>query len=295
MARTLMVRLAAAAILLAVISVPSSAADELERHFEAGILGGFISLDEDLAGPDGPSLEPTLGLRGGGSLFLRRLGWFADALYADIDTHTFRLGARSVSLRAGLEYSFLADRANPWFVSLAIGLLDLEFDQASDYYSYFLSAGVGQEIPLSGSKHLRWELRGDHSLAEDGLMGEDITHPQFLLSLNWKTGRQRGPAIAEPLAPRQEDLPPPDGDGDGIQDGSDNCPDDANSEQEDADSDGAGDACDDCPSTILGIEVDDSGCPLDEDGDGVYDGLGMDKCPGTPAGVAVDSHGCPLD
>jgi hypothetical protein len=38
-----------------------------------------------------------------------------------------------------------------------------------------------------------------------------------------------------------------DGDGDGIPDSSDNCPDDANPDQEDADEDGAGDACDNCP------------------------------------------------
>jgi hypothetical protein len=39
----------------------------------------------------------------------------------------------------------------------------------------------------------------------------------------------------------------PDTDGDGISDGSDNCPDDANPDQEDADGDDAGDACDNCP------------------------------------------------
>jgi hypothetical protein len=39
----------------------------------------------------------------------------------------------------------------------------------------------------------------------------------------------------------------PDTDGDGIFDGADNCPDDANPDQEDADGDDAGDACDNCP------------------------------------------------
>ncbi len=296
MARTPMIRLALAATLLAWICAPSSAAEGERSPFEIGVLGGFVYLDEDLAGPGGPTLEPTFGLRAGGSLFLGGLGWFADALYSDIETHTFRLGAQSLSSRAGLQYSFPGERPNPWFVSLALGYLDLEFDQALDYYSFTVSAGVGQDIRLSGNKFLRWELRGDHSLAEDGLMGEDITHPQFLMSFNWKLGgRKRGPSPSEQRTIRLDDFRPPDGDSDGVSDGTDNCPEDANAEQKDADSDGAGDACDDCPSTILGIEVDDRGCPLDEDGDGVYDGLGMDRCPGTPAGVKVDSHGCPVD
>jgi OOP family OmpA-OmpF porin len=296
MVRTLLVRPALAAILLAGICAPGSAAEDDRSPFEIGIVGGFVFLDEDLAGPGGPNLEPTLGLRAGGSLFLGGLGWFADGLYSDIETHTFRLGAQSLSSRAGLQYSFLGERPNPWFVSLALGYLDLEFDEALDYYSLFVSAGVGQDIHLSGNKYLRWELRGDHSLAEDGLMGEDITHPQFLMSFNWKLGGQKRVSEGvEQRTIRLDDLRLPDRDGDGISDGTDNCPDDVNGEQEDADSDGAGDGCDDCPSTIMGIEVDERGCPLDEDGDGVYDGLGMDRCPGTPAGVKVDSRGCPVD
>ena len=63
----------------------------------------------------------------------------------------------------------------------------------------------------------------------------------------------------------------------------------------DADSDGIPDAQDRCPSTLLGIEIDENGCPRDDDGDGVHDGLGMDRCPATPRGAVVDGHGCPLD
>jgi OOP family OmpA-OmpF porin len=291
-----MVRLALAAILLAGLCAPSSAAEEDRSLFEIGILGGFVYLDEDLAGSGGPTLEPTLGIRGGGSLFLRGLGWFADGVYSDIETHTFRLDAESLSFRGGVQYSLPWERPNPWFVSLALGYHDLEFERALDYYSLFVSAGVGQDIHLSGNKFLRWELRCDHSLAEDGLMGEDITHPQFLMSFNWKLGgRKRGPAAIEQRTFRLDDFRPPDTDDDGLPDNDDNCPGEANAEQQDADSDGAGDLCDDCPSTIMGIEVDERGCPLDADGDGVYDGLGMDRCPGTPAGVKVDSRGCPVD
>jgi hypothetical protein len=52
-----------------------------------------------------------------------------------------------------------------------------------------------------------------------------------------------------PLVPNpgQQDVcspPPPDRDGDGVPDGSDNCPDAVNAGQSDTDGDGAGDACD---------------------------------------------------
>jgi len=60
-------------------------------------------------------------------------------------------------------------------------------------------------------------------------------------------------------------LPQPDTDGDGIADGADNCPADANADQTDTDGDGQGDPCDFTPNG-------------DTDGDGV-DNL-ADNCPG---------------
>ena len=51
-----------------------------------------------------------------------------------------------------------------------------------------------------------------------------------------------------PPPPPVADPPPPDADGDGITDGDDNCPEDANEGQEDSDVNGAGDACDPIPT-----------------------------------------------
>ncbi|HNS52525.1 MAG TPA: ExeM/NucH family extracellular endonuclease [Anaerolineae bacterium] len=81
-------------------------------------------------------------------------------------------------------------------------------------------------------------------------------------------------------------TPPPDGDGDGIPDDTDNCPTVYNPLQEDADGDGIGDACDACPLDPEndmdgdGICGDVDNCPYvynpgQEDGDG--DGIG-DAC-----------------
>jgi thrombospondin type 3 repeat protein len=67
--------------------------------------------------------------------------------------------------------------------------------------------------------------------------------------------------------------PGDDTDGDGLNDGLDNCPGVANPDQADEDGDGIGDACDPCP-------VDAADPPVDPDGDGVSDSC--DPNPDTP-------------
>jgi hypothetical protein len=98
------------------------------------------------------------------------------------------------------------------------------------------------------------------------------------------------------------DPPPPDADGDGVPDATDNCPSTSNSDQVDSDGDGAGDACDadddndgvadgsdDCPSTPTGTQVAADGCP-DPDGDGVSTTAG-DNCPADANSDQTDSDG----
>jgi adhesin transport system outer membrane protein len=89
-----------------------------------------------------------------------------------------------------------------------------------------------------------------------------------------------------------------DGDGDGVPDDKDRCPNtpaganvDAQGCPLDSDSDGVPDFRDKCPGTQPGTAVDTNGCAPDSDGDGVPNP--KDRCPGTPAGVMVDAKGCP--
>jgi OOP family OmpA-OmpF porin len=60
----------------------------------------------------------------------------------------------------------------------------------------------------------------------------------------------------------------------------------------DGDGDGVYDDQDQCPDTVSGVRVDASGCELDGDNDSVVDRL--DKCPNTSAGVRVDVNGCEI-
>ena len=63
----------------------------------------------------------------------------------------------------------------------------------------------------------------------------------------------------------------------------------------DSDGDGVEDGVDQCPDTPAGTQVDSVGCPVvvvDSDGDGVADTV--DQCPDTPAGTQVDSVGCAI-
>jgi hypothetical protein len=103
----------------------------------------------------------------------------------------------------------------------------------------------------------------------------------------------------------------PDSDGDGVDDGRDNCADMANPDQADLDNDGQGDVCDadddndtvddsadNCPTTANADQTDTDGdglgnaCDNDDDGDGVADGV--DNCPNTPTGTTVTASGCPI-
>lgn len=301
-------------LILALLVLWSGAgwADEDEPRWEFGILGGFFLVDEDLAGADGPSVEPTLGGRAGGRFLSPRWNWFVDLQVAKIETETFRRDATALTGRAGLELILTPESFNPWFVYLAAGHLDMSFDEAADYYSAIVSAGVGQNVWLSGNKYIRWEWRADHTLADDGLyveegtQGDDLDQGQFLIGLTWQVGRR----------PSRIDS-----DGDGVRDGRDRCDNtraglsvDRHGCPNDRDGDGVVDRRDRCENPRPGLKVDRWGCPTtpqrpqglgslirsrpgaepaDADGDGVTDP--NDRCPATLRGVEVDAEGCPRD
>ena len=86
-----------------------------------------------------------------------------------------------------------------------------------------------------------------------------------------------------------------DADGDGVCGGVDNCPTTYNPGQQDADGDGIGDACDNCPNTYNSDQTDTDSdgigdvCDPDDDGDTVPDAT--DNCPLVPNPDQADSDG----
>ena len=145
------------------------------------------------------------------------------------------------------------------------------------------SAGAGFHLDMFDSNVA---LRGEWRYRLESTLNSHRRDNLFSLGLQIPFG---------PATPKWVDT-----DGDGVEDGSDNCPNtpagakvDAWGCELDSDGDGVKDSKDQCPGTPRGVAVDANGCPNDSDGDGVSDD--MDECPGTPAGQPVDAKGCELD
>ena len=145
------------------------------------------------------------------------------------------------------------------------------------------SAGAGFLLDMFDSNVA---LRGEYRHRMDSALDSNLHDDLFSLGLQIPFG---------PATPKWVDT-----DGDGVADGSDNCPNtpagarvDAWGCELDSDGDGVKDSMDECPGTPSGVAVGANGCPNDSDGDGVSDD--KDQCPNTPAGEPVDANGCELD
>ena len=155
--------------------------------------------------------------------------------------------------------------------------------QSAEEDDKMFAIGAGFYVDLGSSNvSLRGEVKGRVEKASDPNMKDTL----FSLGLHIPFGAATPTWV--------------DSDGDGVEDGSDRCPNtpagasvDAYGCELDSDGDGVKDSMDQCPGTPRGVPVDANGCPNDSDGDGVSDD--MDECPGTPAGEPVDEKGCELD
>ena len=307
-------RLLTAMLALVLLSgAGSSIAEQSKDGGELGLQIGAFLPDGDLTGEPGTleSIEPTFGFRGD-HFFAPRWGWFIDALYGsasvqgtDADQYTARTGFEVLSAPHGDDYQTFFTFGGGW--TIVDGPGSASFDRA------LVSLGLGQRFGSSGNTIWRWELRGDHTLTDDGLGGEDLTTAYALFGLSWGMPSRSRDTDRDGVADRKDDCPgtpggarvdargcPVDSDRDGVPDGIDTCPGTPASTKVDkqgcpvdSDGDGVTDDRDACPNTPAGTKVDGHGCPVDSDGDGVTDD--RDGCPDTPAGARVDSKGCPID
>ncbi len=178
---------------------------------------------------------------------------------------------------------------------------------------------VGGQTTLQWAVNERWSfnwrLRADYLSGLGAEFADEVTSSRgrilasAMIAVGYSFGLSKASWRSEEnwlIAPGELPSPPPgetdDGDGDGVPDESDRCPDtpsgmpvDRFGCAPDSDGDGVPDNLDDCPHTGFRARnfVDIHGCPTDSDFDGVLDYL--DQCPDNPVGAAVDADGCPLD
>lgn len=276
-------RFRACLVAAALSAAPLVAQERAARsQLEVGVFDGAILPDKRLTATVDPGVEPTFGVRVGGGITWQ-LNWFGEAQFARFTTSPPAGEADMLAARGGVEWLIDPGRRAEPFLSAGWGYMNVSFDGASDFFSSFASLGLGQHVQLGAHTRLRWEIRADRTMADDGLRGRDLTLPQATVGFSWVVGG------------RNRDT-----DADGIPGRRDRCPDtpagaqvDANGCALDTDRDSVANGLDACPETPEGWAVGPDGCPLDADGDGVTDGA--DRCPATPRGVVIDEHGCPQD
>ena len=185
----------------------------------------------------------------------------------------------------GVDLQRVFRRAEPFspYVFVGIGYGSTDVKGVGDTSGEVISGGAGVLVDLYSSNvslRAEWRARKDNSYAAD------IKDNLFSIGVQLPFG---------PGTPKFIDT-----DGDGVEDGSDRCPNtprgasvDAYGCELDSDGDGVKDSKDKCPGTPAGVRVNADGCAGDSDGDGVTDD--KDMCPGTPKGAKVDARGCELD
>ncbi len=278
--------------------------------FELGVLGG-IQLSHEVVTFENRTIDagPSAGLRAEWS-FAPRWSLYIDALLSNVSAAPAFGDARTLTGRVGAEWTVTPNARWPLFFTGGAGLLDVDYDQdaasAVGFSRELISGGIGQRFAAGPRTTARWELRGDHSLGDDGIFGARYGQGQLLVGISWGFGHPVNTTLPpRPTSSVESGLFPAmrlpgDDDGDGVADARDRCPgtpvgvrvDRAGCAPDD-DEDGVPDDLDICQRTARGIVVGVDGCPRDLDADGVIDL--RDTCPATPKGAFIDERGCPID
>lgn len=238
--------------------------DDKDRAVDDAVAGGQISLGWLLS--DRVSIEGMAGYS--------NLGGVDDLKITEGSLNLL------VSLKPGA-------RLSPYLLG-GIGMMNSDSKAMEGENSALANVGVGLKYRFGESPvSLRLEYRARFETANTLTFEDRITS----LGLQFAFGGRKAPMPAAPIER--------DGDGDGVPDSRDACPNspagqrvDARGCPRDGDGDGVSDDQDQCPNTVKGAPVDARGCELDSDRDGVVDRL--DACPGTSAGVRVDVKGCEI-
>ncbi len=272
---------AVAATAFAFVGMPSAHADAEAGQGYFSLMGSYI--DDD----SGRGLEDAVngGQLGMGYAISETINF--EAMLSVATPKSSRPGQPGEEHTAlGVDFQRVFQRTESFSPYLLLGISSFTIDRSgsgSERNGAAYAFGAGFYLsPFKSNVAIRGEFRRRLETASPDNMMDSL----FSLGLQIPFG---------PATPKWVDT-----DGDGVEDGSDNCPNTPAGAQVDAwgceldsDGDGVKDSKDQCPGTPRGVAVDANGCPNDSDRDGVSDD--MDECPGTPAGQPVDAKGCELD
>ena len=271
-----------ASALLAVVGAGTALADAEPKQAYYSVMGSYLDDDKDRNVEDGIN---------GGQFsigYVLDSAWSIEALLSAAEAKAGGAGtAGDQTIRGfGLDLQRVFRRSEPFspYLFVGVGKSNTDINGVGDFSSENISGGAGFLMDIFSSNvalRAEWRARSDSGSGpndyDDNLLSVGVQLPFG----------QATPKFV-------------DSDGDGVEDGSDRCPNtpagakvDASGCELDSDGDGVKDSKDKCPGTPAGVRVDANGCGVDSDGDGVTDG--KDMCPGTPKGAKVDARGCELD
>ncbi|CAA0096551.1 OmpA family protein [Zhongshania aliphaticivorans] len=238
-----------AAIAAAICPTFASAADEGTWYLNPAI--GFMSFDSDR------NLDnAAVVLFGVERKFSANWGMEIRGLYSEPENEqgltSLDQDVMGTSLDV-LRYLGGNDRVMP-YLAAGVGVIESDFDNGAYDSQTQLNAGAGLRYIVAEAVSVRTDVR--YIYGTDHETGDGV----FSVGVSYAFGGTSAPMPAP--APVVGDS-----DGDGVEDGVDQC-----------------------PGTPAGVAVDAKGCALDKDGDGVPNY--RDKCPNTPAGRQVDKFGC---
>ncbi len=251
--------LSATLVLAATLSGTFIAHAADDPRFELGLFAGWGILDEELTGKS-LALEhgtPEFGLRGS-TLLGDHVTLFGDLGTGRYDHAADDTRVRHSAFRLGPEFLFGRPGARSrMYLAPALGWSFYDYSGSGatlpeDFDRSIASLGLGQRFLVDSGDVMRWEVRAETGLGENGVGGESVINYLALFGYSFGVAQK-------------------DSDGDGVPDRRDACPDtpkgalvDVRGCPLDTDGDGVFDGLDQCPDTPTGVKVDARGCPLPE-------------------------------
>jgi len=231
------------AVAASLLASGARAQDLNERRFNLVPFIGWTTFDTLLTSKFGPMLDNDFYFGGRASARLTSIFWL-DLAGGITSAKSCNCNQTWTHFTGNLMLMGAAPRRISPFISLGGGISQFKPKITADERDGVFDAAGGVRVRLSDVMGLRLEARNVLLVPkQDWFSKSHINNTVLGAGLIYAFGGRA-----------------PDGDGDGVPDKRDKCPD-----------------------TPRGCTIDPKGCPTDADGDGVCDGL--DQCPNTPAGA----------